>query len=169
MLDFYWNVSKRYINIEKKNIYIYILFFIFYSYFNNKEHLQKTYGIMEWEDDIDFLEQYALKTGKLLKKGDPDINAVGRMILNDWYILLLDIIIALPLTVINIIRIRGKIPYFVCPPDIEDFDQAPTEGAPTVLNKEEWEGRISYYLIFDSPPLPLHPLTLSVSFSFLSI
>lgn len=50
--------------------------------------MQKTYGIMEWEDDEDFLEQYALKTGKLLKKGDPDINAVGRMILNDWYLVI---------------------------------------------------------------------------------
>jgi nuclear GTP-binding protein len=47
--------------------------------------MQKTYGITEWEDDTDFLEQYAMKTGKLLKKGDPDINAVGRMVLNDWY------------------------------------------------------------------------------------
>lgn len=87
-----------------------------------KEHMQKTYGIMEWEDDEDFLEQYALKTGKLLKKGDPDINAVGRMILNDW--------------------IRGKIPYFVCPPDIEDFVETRVE-VPTVPTKEEWEAKMS--------------------------
>jgi len=62
-----------------------------------KEHIQKTYGIMDWKDATDFLELYAQKTGKLLRKGEPDITAVSKMVLNDW--------------------IRGKIPFFVGPPD----------------------------------------------------
>jgi len=43
-----------------------------------------------------FLAKVALKTGKLHKGGEPDINTVAKMILNDWQ--------------------RGKIPYFCLPP-----------------------------------------------------
>merc|ERR1712166_1142694 len=43
----------------------------------------------------DFLEKLAQKSGKLLKGGEPDINTIAKMILNDWQ--------------------RGKIPYFVPP------------------------------------------------------
>ncbi len=32
-----------------------------------KDYIIKTYGITEWKDPTDFLEQYAKKTGKLLK------------------------------------------------------------------------------------------------------
>jgi len=42
------------------------------------------------------LIQVSHKTGKLLKGGEPDINTVAKMILNDWQ--------------------RGKIPYFCLPP-----------------------------------------------------
>jgi len=62
-----------------------------------KEYLENTYGIKDSTDDVDFLEKYALKTGKLLKKGEPDVTAVAKMILNDW--------------------IRGRIPYFIPPPE----------------------------------------------------
>jgi len=73
-----------------------------------KEYIQRTYNIMEWENAEDFLSQFALKSGKLLKKGEPDIETVSKMVLNDW--------------------IRGKIPYFVPPPDITlTDDNTPTE------------------------------------------
>jgi len=62
-----------------------------------KEYIEKTYDIKEYTSVEDFLEQYALKTGKLLKKGEPDVTAVSKMILNDW--------------------LRGRIPYFVPPPE----------------------------------------------------
>ncbi|KAK2722281.1 hypothetical protein QYM36_002718 [Artemia franciscana] len=65
------------------------------------EYMKKTYKIESWSDPNDFLEQLAKKCGKLLKKGEPDINAVARMILNDWQ--------------------RGKLPYFVMPPDSEAY------------------------------------------------
>ncbi|GJQ15017.1 hypothetical protein GpartN1_g6808.t1 [Galdieria partita] len=73
-----------------------------------KQHLKKTYGILDWTDANDFLEQMARKTGKLLKGGEPDLNTIAKMILNDY--------------------LRGKIPWFVAPPDyrsnIEQADSA---------------------------------------------
>lgn len=60
-----------------------------------KEYLQRTYELREWTDHIDFLSQLAQKYGKLLKKGEPDLSTVAKMILNDW--------------------LRGKIPYFTLP------------------------------------------------------
>ncbi|EME27284.1 Nucleolar GTP-binding protein 2 [Galdieria sulphuraria] len=62
-----------------------------------KQHLKKTYGILDWTDANDFLEQMAKKTGKLRKGGEPDLNTSAKMILNDY--------------------LRGKIPWFIAPPD----------------------------------------------------
>lgn len=59
------------------------------------EYIQKTYKIDKWESSIDFLEQMAKRTGKLLKGGEPDTSVVSKMILNDWQ--------------------RGKIPFYVSP------------------------------------------------------
>lgn len=60
-----------------------------------KEYLQKTYKIDSWESSLDFLEQMAKRTGKLLKGGEPDTGVVSKMVLNDWQ--------------------RGKIPFYVSP------------------------------------------------------
>lgn len=59
------------------------------------EYIRKTYKIPEWTDSVDFLEKLAKRTGKLLKKGEPDISQVARMVLNDWQ--------------------RGKLPFYVAP------------------------------------------------------
>lgn len=64
-----------------------------------KEYIRKTYGIVTWTDHIDFLEQLAKKTGKLLKGGEPDVNTVAKMMLNDWQ--------------------RGKLPFYVAPEGFE--------------------------------------------------
>lgn len=61
------------------------------------EYLRKTYGLKGWKDHSDFLEQLAKRYGKLLKGGAPDEETVAKMVLNDW--------------------IRGKIPFFVAPPE----------------------------------------------------
>ncbi|KAF1799187.1 NUC091 domain-containing protein [Mucor lusitanicus] len=61
------------------------------------EYLKRTYGLQGWEDHTDFLEQIARKTGKLLKKGEPDVHNVSIMVLNDW--------------------LRGRIPFYVPPPE----------------------------------------------------
>ncbi|XP_035899163.1 nucleolar GTP-binding protein 2 [Anopheles stephensi] len=64
-----------------------------------REYIVKTYGVKEWTDHIDFLEQIARKMGKLLKKGEPDVPTVAKMILNDWQ--------------------RGRLPFYVAPEGFE--------------------------------------------------
>lgn len=64
-----------------------------------KPYLVKTYKIEEWTDSEDFLTKMAKRTGKLLKGAEPDLNAVARMVLNDWQ--------------------RGKLPFFVAPEGYE--------------------------------------------------
>ncbi|GLV37949.1 Nucleostemin 2 [Carabus blaptoides fortunei] len=64
-----------------------------------KEYLIKTYNIGNWTSHIDFLEKLAVRSGKLLKGGEPDITIMARMVLNDWQ--------------------RGKLPFYVTPPEIE--------------------------------------------------
>lgn len=79
------------------------------------EYLAKTYRITEWTDHVDFLEQMAKRCGKLLKGGDPDIQSVAKMVLNDWQ--------------------RGKIPFYVAPEGYElpkshnDTAQSVDDGA----------------------------------------
>ncbi|XP_072762494.1 uncharacterized protein Ns2 [Anoplolepis gracilipes] len=64
------------------------------------EYMRKTYKIDKWEDHVDFLEKLARRSGKLLKKGEPDITIVARMVLNDWQ--------------------RGKLPFYVPPVGFEE-------------------------------------------------
>ncbi|XP_065082244.1 nucleolar GTP-binding protein 2 [Ochlerotatus camptorhynchus] len=64
-----------------------------------KEYVLKTYGVSEWSSHIDFLEQIAKKSGKLLKKGEPDVQTMAKMVLNDWQ--------------------RGKLPFYVPPEGFE--------------------------------------------------
>ncbi|KAB5591186.1 hypothetical protein CTheo_5360 [Ceratobasidium theobromae] len=59
---------------------------------NEKKHEPR------WDPDA-FLDVLARKSGKLLKGGEPDRETVAKMVLNDW--------------------IRGKIPFFVRPPEEE--------------------------------------------------
>uniref|UniRef100_G3TLD5 Nucleolar GTP-binding protein 2 n=1 Tax=Loxodonta africana TaxID=9785 RepID=G3TLD5_LOXAF len=63
------------------------------------EYISKTYKIDSWENAEDFLEKLAFRTGKLLKGGEPDLQTVSKMVLNDWQ--------------------RGRIPFFVKPPNAE--------------------------------------------------
>ena len=61
----------------------------------NNYALSRIYDISEWTDANDFLEKLAFRTGKLFKKAEPDVNAVARMVLNDFQ--------------------RGRLPYYVDP------------------------------------------------------
>ncbi|KAK8377413.1 hypothetical protein O3P69_013801 [Scylla paramamosain] len=74
-----------------------------------REYMCRTYLVEDWSTPEEFMEQVARRTGKLLKGGEPDVNTVAKMILNDWQ--------------------RGKIPYFVPPPghDSSDFDKLKTQ------------------------------------------
>ncbi|XP_029826831.3 nucleolar GTP-binding protein 2 [Ixodes scapularis] len=68
------------------------------------EYIAKTYKIESWDDATDFLEKLGRRSGKLLKGGEPDVPTVAKMVLNDWQ--------------------RGKLPYFVKPPE-----EPPTESS----------------------------------------
>ncbi|KAL1346186.1 nuclear/nucleolar GTPase 2 [Arachis duranensis] len=68
-----------------------------------KEHLKRAYRINEWVDENDFLLQLCKSTGKLLKGGEPDLMTAAKMILHDWQ--------------------RGKIPFFVPPPRLDDLPE----------------------------------------------
>ena len=61
-----------------------------------QKYVSRNYKIFSWKDHIDFLEQLAKKCGRLGKGGEPDVNAVSKIVLNDWT--------------------RGKLPYFTPPP-----------------------------------------------------
>ncbi|KAK6640120.1 Nucleolar GTP-binding protein 2 [Polyplax serrata] len=87
------------------------------------EYLKKMYKIDKWGDTMEFLEGVAVKMGKLLKKGEPDISTISRLVLNDWQ--------------------RGKLPFYLVPPgcevprvNVEANDGAQSSGE-TVPNPAE--------------------------------
>jgi nuclear GTP-binding protein len=47
-------------------------------------HIIETYGIQKWKDSEDFLEQLGKKTGKLMKGGEANLNAVAKQVIVDW-------------------------------------------------------------------------------------
>jgi nuclear GTP-binding protein len=64
-------------------------------------YLARTYGLTvpeagSWAAD-DFLDTLARTKGRLLKGGEPDIEGAAKIVLSDW--------------------VRGRIPYFVAPPE----------------------------------------------------
>ncbi|OAD67333.1 hypothetical protein PHYBLDRAFT_97742, partial [Phycomyces blakesleeanus NRRL 1555(-)] len=69
------------------------------------EYIKRTYDLPGWENPTDFLEQLARKTGKLVKRGEPDIHNVSVMVLNDW--------------------LRGRIPFYVAPPESIEPRESP--------------------------------------------
>jgi len=68
-----------------------------------KDYIVKTYKVEDWDDAEDFLEKACKKSGRLLKGGEPDMNTVSKMILSDFQ--------------------RGRLPYFVPPPNSERPDK----------------------------------------------
>ncbi|XP_065553516.1 nucleolar GTP-binding protein 2 [Lathamus discolor] len=87
------------------------------------EYIRKTYKIDSWNDTEDFLEKLASRTGKLLKGGEPDLQTVSKMVLNDWQ--------------------RGRIPFFVKPPNAETGPQPPALAAAVTSSRDNNEEKIS--------------------------
>lgn len=85
------------------------------------EYIQKTYRIPSWDNAEDFLEKMAIRSGKLLKGGEPDLSTVSKMVLNDWQ--------------------RGRIPFFVKPPGPEgdQEESLPVEGPSKVAENVQEE------------------------------
>ncbi|KAI1137379.1 nucleolar GTP-binding protein [Hypoxylon sp. FL0543] len=71
-------------------------------------HMERTYEIKGWNDHIHFLELLARKGGRLLKAGEPDVDGVAKMVLNDF--------------------MRGKIPWFTPAPVLEGQEGKVIEG-----------------------------------------
>ncbi|KAI1105741.1 nucleolar GTP-binding protein [Jackrogersella minutella] len=73
-----------------------------------QHHMERTYEIKGWNDHIHFLELLARKGGRLLKAGEPDVDGVAKMVLNDF--------------------MRGKIPWFTPAPVVEGDQGKGIEG-----------------------------------------
>ncbi|XP_010284871.1 PREDICTED: nucleolar GTP-binding protein 2, partial [Phaethon lepturus] len=87
------------------------------------EYIRKTYKIDSWTDTEDFLEKLASRTGKLLKGGEPDMQTVSKMVLNDWQ--------------------RGRIPFFVKPPNAETGSQPSVLEVAMISSQDKNEEKIS--------------------------
>lgn len=70
--------------------------------------MERTYELKGWDDHTLFLELLARKSGRLLRGGEPDSDGCAKMVLNDF--------------------IRGKIPWFTPPPDVDGEDGEVIEG-----------------------------------------
>ncbi|KAL3959039.1 hypothetical protein ACCO45_007201 [Purpureocillium lilacinum] len=67
-------------------------------------HMEKTYELKGWGNATELLELLARKSGRLLRGGEPDLDGVAKMVLNDF--------------------MRGKIPWFTPAPKDEDDEDA---------------------------------------------
>jgi len=47
-------------------------------------HITAVYGVRSWTDTGDFLAQVAVRQGRVLKGGEPDVNTIARNVLFDW-------------------------------------------------------------------------------------
>ena len=65
-----------------------------------RQHLERTYEISGWNNATEFIELLAKKHGRLLKGGEPDEQGISKLVINDFN--------------------RGKIPWFVPPPEDEE-------------------------------------------------
>lgn len=72
------------------------------------QHIERTYQLKGYKDHIEFLELLARKGGRLLHGGEPDVDGVAKMVLNDF--------------------LRGKIPWFTPPPILEGAEEKGVEG-----------------------------------------
>jgi nuclear GTP-binding protein len=72
------------------------------------QHIERTYSLKGYKDHIEFLELLARKSGRLLHGGEPDVDGVAKMVLNDF--------------------LRGKIPWYTPPPVVEGGEEKGIEG-----------------------------------------
>jgi nuclear GTP-binding protein len=88
-----------------------------------REYLQRTYQLSptdDWSNGEEFLTKIAMRSGRLLKGGEPDLHTVAKMVLNDFQ--------------------RGRLPFFVKPPGLEDKREAqlvPTETATSIAVEQD--------------------------------
>lgn len=49
-----------------------------------RHHLERTYDIQGWANHVQFLEMLARKSGRLFRRGEPDVDGVAKMVLHDF-------------------------------------------------------------------------------------
>lgn len=84
-----------------------------------RQHLERTYEISGWNNATEFIEILARKQGRLLKGGEPDEQGIAKQVINDFN--------------------RGKIPWFVPPPEDEN---RPRKKLPVEGEEEEEEEEV---------------------------
>lgn len=72
------------------------------------KHLERTYGVKSTGDSLEFLSVLGRKGGRLLRGGEPDLDGVAKMVINDF--------------------LRGKIPWFTPPPYTPGDENEKVEG-----------------------------------------
>lgn len=72
------------------------------------QHIERTYQISGYQNHIEFLENLARKGGRLLHGGEPDVDGVAKMVLNDF--------------------LRGKIPWYTPVPFQESQEDCTIKG-----------------------------------------
>lgn len=72
------------------------------------KHVNRTYEINGYADATEFCELIARKAGRLLKGGEPDLDGVAKMVINDF--------------------LRGKLPWFVPPPTTALAGESEADG-----------------------------------------
>ncbi|KND91247.1 Nucleolar GTP-binding protein 2 [Tolypocladium ophioglossoides CBS 100239] len=73
-----------------------------------RHHMEKTYDLKGWNNATELLELLARKGGRLLRGGEPDLDGVAKMMLNDF--------------------MRGKIPWFTPAPATDRADNDGVAG-----------------------------------------
>ncbi|KAL1850855.1 GTPase required for pre-60S ribosomal subunit nuclear export and maturation [Paecilomyces lecythidis] len=71
-------------------------------------HIERTYDIKNYADSTEFLSILARKGGRLLRGGEPDVDGVAKMVINDF--------------------LRGKIPWYTPPPKGDGSSDTKLEG-----------------------------------------
>ncbi|KAL7796818.1 GTP-binding protein [Trichoderma ceciliae] len=67
-----------------------------------QHHMEKTYDVKGWQTATELLDLLARRGGRLLRGGEPDLDGVAKMVLNDF--------------------MRGKIPWYTPPPKASEGD-----------------------------------------------
>ena len=79
------------------------------------QHIERTYDVGDFSTATEFLEMLARKGGRLLKGGEADVDGVAKMVLNDF--------------------LRGKIPWFTPPSEVEGQAEKGVEGRKGMLGE----------------------------------
>lgn len=81
-------------------------------------HIERTYEMRpgSYSNHLDFLSILARKGGRLLRGGEPDVDGVAKMVINDF--------------------LRGKIPWFTAPPTSDAAAEGEDEDTEVVKGRE---------------------------------